>query len=308
MRYSPAVPPADPAPATPLSAWAGALAIAVLAFIAAWSISVQAGAPAAPSFVDFNRSRISALRDQDWPADAATVVILGSSVVKYATRPEPEFADAVSSRIGRAVRVLRIAGNWGTFSDYVPLVPDLVELKPDLVVLQRELLATDRPQGRSFLLWIEGARVQLGIESPLVTSAEDEAFVQFEHPCWMRGFGRQLDDHIRERDDWVAFRPEGPAAAAARRFVEELLATGADVALVEIPMRPDYDAQIRDARRAAATGPSFDTLLKRVQEWDLGPLDASLFCDLTHVTPAGQKVTSGWLESRVAEWLAQPAG
>lgn len=308
MGYPPAVAPADPAPATPLSAWAGALAIAVLAGIAAWTNAVEAGAPAAVSFVDYNRSRVDELKRQAWPADAATVVILGSSVVKYATRQEPDFAQAVWSKINRPVRVLRIVSNWGTFSDYVPLARDLTALRPDLVVLQRELLATDRPRLRSFLLWIEGARIQLGLPSPLITSAADEAYVQFEHPCWKRGFGRQLDDHIRERDEWVALRPEGPAAAAARQFVEDLLATGADVALIEIPMRPDYDRQIRDMRRAALSGPSFDSLLKRVQDWELGPLDAGLYCDLTHVKPAGQEVTSAWLESKVAEALAQPLG
>lgn len=306
MRYPLAVAPADPIPTTPLSAWAGALAIALLAVIAAWTIAIEAGAPAASPFVDFNRSRIDSLRSQAWPAEAATVVILGSSVIKYATRQEPEFADAVSSRINRPVRVLRIASNWGTFSDYVPLARDLVALKPDLVVLQRELLATDRPRLRSFLLWIEDTRARLGIASPLVTSADDEAYVQFEHPCWMRGFGRKLDDHIRERDEWVALRPGSPAAVAARQFVEELLAAGAEVALIEIPMRPDYDRQIRSARRAAVSGPTFDALLQRVRDWDLGPLDAGLYCDLTHVTPAGSEVTSSWLESKVAEALARP--
>ena len=306
MRYPSTVPPVDPAPAAPLSAWIGALVITVFAGLAAWTIAVETGAPAAAPFVDFNRMRASALRGQGPTRDSATVVMLGSSALKYATREEPVFADAISSRIGRPVRVLRIVSNWGTFSDYVPLADDLVALRPDLVVLEQQLLATDRPRKRSFLLWVEGARLRLGVASPLESSAEDEAYVQFEHPCWKRGFGRRLPDHLRELNEWVAVRPDGPAATAARQFVENLLSAGAAVALVDIPRRPDYAEQIRQSRSAANSGAAFEALQQRVQHWEHGPLDAGLYCDLTHVTPAGQEVTSSWLESKVAEALAKP--
>jgi hypothetical protein len=306
MGYPQTVPPDDPAPTVPLSAWIGALVITLFAAAAAWTVAIQVGAPPAGPFVDFNRSRIDVFRSEVMPADAAKVVIIGSSVIKYATRQESVFSAAISSAIGRPVRVLRIVSNWGTFSDYVPLMQDLVALRPDLVVLQRELLGIDRPRTRSFLLWIEGIRVKLGIASPLVTSAADEAYVQFEYPCWMRGFGRALDDHVRERDDWVAYRPDGPAAVSARQFVEDLLATGSEVALVEIPMRPDYDREIRRTRRSATSGSQFDELNRQVQAWELGPLDSGLFCDLTHVNHAGQQIVSDWLESKVAEVLAKP--
>ena len=306
MRYPANVPPGDPAPATPLSAWIGALLITVLAGLVAWTIAIEAGAPPAAPFVEFNQARVSALRSQSQTQDAVTVVMLGSSALKYATRQESAFADAISSKIKRPVYVLRIASNWGTFSDYVPLAHDLAALRPDLVVLQRELLATDRPRMRSFMLWIEGARQSLGVASPLASSAEDEAYVQFEHPCWKRGFGRGIADHVRERDEWVALRPDGPAAVAARRFVDELLAAGVGVALVDIPRRSDYDIEARQLRDATTSGARFAALQNRVQLWVHGPLDAGLYCDLTHVTPAGQAVISSWLESKVADALAQP--
>ena len=307
MRYPANVPPGDPVPAAPLSAWIGALVITAFAGLAAWTIAIEAGAPAAAPFVDFNQARANALRDHSQAPNSVTVVMLGSSALKYATRQESAFADGISSRIGRPVRVLRIVSNWGTFSDYVPLAHDLEALRPDLVVLEQPLLATDRPRMRSFLLWIEGARLRLGVASPLESSAEDEAYVQFEHPCWKRGFGRGLEDHMRELNEWVALRPDGPAAAAARQFVENLLATGAEVALVDIPRRPDYAEQMRRTSSAATSGPAFEALQNRVQYWEHGPLDAGLYCDLTHVTPAGQEVLSTWLESMVAEALAQQA-
>jgi len=100
----------------------------------------------------------------------------------------------------------------------------------------------------------------------------------------------------------------GAARGLGRAIALALAHAGADVALVEIPMRPDYDRQIRQARRDALSGPAFAALLKRVRDWDIGSLDAGLYCDLTHVTPAGQALTTGRLESRVAEALAQPAG
>ena len=283
----------------------GALVITLIAGLATWTIAIEAGAPPAVPFVEFNQARIKALRDLSRTADAVTVVMLGSSALKYATGQEAAFAEAVSSKIKRPVHVLRIASNWGTFTDYVPLAPDLALLKPDLVVLQQELIATDRPRLRSFLLWIEGTRQKLGIASPLDSSESDEAYVQFEYPCWKRGFGRDIDDHMRERDEWVALRPHGPAAIAARAFVEKLLAAGVRVALLEIPLRPDYDQVAQRLRDSAISRREADALGNRVLHWDPGALDSALYCDVTHVTPAGQEVFSNWLESRIAEALAQ---
>ena len=306
MRYPWPVPPGDPAPAAPLSAWIGALFITALAFLAAWAIAVEVGAPPATPFVEFNQARVNALRSQNQTQDTVTVVMLGSSALKYATRQESAFADAISSKIKRPVHVLRIASNWGTFTDYVPLAHDLAALRPDLVVLEQQLLTTDRPRMRSFLLWIERARLELGVDSTLERNAADEARVQFEYPCWERGFGRRLEDHMRELHEWVALRPDGPAAAAAGQFVEDLLAAGAEVALVDIPRRSDYDVEARQLRDATTSGAQFVALRNRVQLWEHGPLDADLYCDLTHVTPAGQAVISNWLESQVAGALAQP--
>jgi hypothetical protein len=309
MRYPLTVPPGDPALATPLSAWIGALVITAFVGLSAWTIAIEAGAPPATPFVEFNQARVNALRSQTQTQtqDAVTVVMLGSSALKYATRQEFAFADAISSKIMRPVHVLRIASNWGTFNDYIPLAHDLAALRPDLVVLEQQLLATDRPRMRSFLLWIEKARLKLGVAPPLESSAEDEAHVQFEYPCWKRGFGRGMADHVRERDEWVALRPDGPAAAAAGQFVEDLLAAGAEVALVDIPRRSDYDSDARQLRDATTSGARFEALQDRVQHWEHGPLDAGLYCDLTHVTPAGQAVISNWLESKVADALAQPS-
>jgi hypothetical protein len=290
-----------------MSAWIGAFLIAVLAGLVAWTIAAEAVAPPPERFVDFNQARIDAVRERSRASGSVVVVLLGSSAIKYATRDESALAAAIASQVHRPVDVLRIASNWGSFGDFVPLTPGLRDLNAGLFVIQRELLVTDRPRVRSFLLLIERIRYDLGLDSPLSGEMADEVSVQFEYPCWKRGVQRGVAEHMRHRDEWLVVRPDGPAAVAARRFVDELLAAGVTVALLEIPLRPDYDRVPERQRDKATTERQADALRDRVQHWNHAALDAALYCDVTHVTPAGQEVFSRWLESKVAETLVRPA-
>lgn len=301
------MPPAENAPAAPLAAWASALVIALVAGLTGWMIADKVSAPLSEKFDAFNGARIDAVRDRSKANDAIVVVVLGSSAIKYATREESAMAESIAARIHRPVEVLRIASNWGSFGDFAPLTPALLDLHPSLVVLQRELLVTDRPQLRNLQLLIEHLRLELGLPSPLTSSRDIETEVQFEYPCWKHRRNRDVAAHMELRADWLAVRPEAPAAVAARRFVDQSLAAGAHVALVQIPLRPDLSdsaARMQDKamaeRHAAAMG-------DRVLHWNHGPLATDQFCDVTHVTPAGQAVVSDWLESKIAEALAGPA-
>jgi hypothetical protein len=306
MRYPAAVPPGDSSVSAPPIAWIGALLIAVFAVLTAWTIAIEVGAPPGARFLEFNEARIGAVLDRSTERGSVVVVMLGSSAIKYASREESAIAQALASRVNRPVDVLRIASNWGSFGDFVPLTAKLRTLNLGLVVMQRELLVTDRPRLRSFLLLIERLRYDLGLRSPLESSVADEAAVQFAYPCWKRGLQRGVAEHMKHRAEWLSVRPDGPAAVAARRFVDELLAAGVRVALVGIPPRPDYDREAQRQRDKATAEQQAGALGNRVLHWNYGALDTALYCDVTHVTPAGQEVFSSWLESRIAEALAQP--
>ena len=290
-----------------MGAWIGALLISVIAGVSLWLVATGVGPPPSESFLKFNQARIDTVRDRSRARGSVIVVMLGSSAIKYATRAESALAASITSRAGRPVEVLRIASNWGSFADFVPLTRSLRDLDAGLVVLQRELLVTDRPRVRSFLLLVERLRSDLGLDSPLDSSTEDEARVQFEYPCWERRVQRGVTDHMKHRDEWLTVRPDAPAAVAARRFVEQLLASGIKVALVEIPVRPDYDRVAVRQRDKAIADQHAQALHDRVLIWTYGQLDTRYFCDVTHVTPAGQKSFSSWLESKIAAALALPA-
>lgn len=289
---------------TPLPAWYLAIALAALAWGGAWFTAAQAGSQIENSFTRFNRERIETFRSRATATGARRVVLLGSSALKYATRDEKAFAAGIAVATQLPVEVLRISSNWGSFYDFAPLAADIRRARPDVVVMETEFLAADRPPTRRFLLWVGHLRRQLGLDEGAV---EDDAKVQYGYPCWARKLQRDHGQLLEVRSDWVAMRPDGPGPQAARQFAEVLLADGVDVAFVAIPRRPDYEAEARRAREIALDGDSGHALAGRVQQWQPESLPAGLYCDLTHVTPAGQARYSDWLESSIAQLLSTPA-
>jgi hypothetical protein len=295
--------------AAPWQAWAAALAIAAVAIALAWFAATEIGPPQAKLYVAFNRERIEHFQATGAANDSATVLMIGSSVLKYATRDESSFAEAVSSAAGRPVRILRLVSNGGTFSNLVPLKEELKALDLDLLVMQRDQLVSDRPRTRAFDLWLSRVREIAGVVPEAKDwSMADEFVVQFGYPCWNRTISRGLLAHMERNEGLVAIRPDGPSARAARELVEAALTSGASVALVDLPRRPDYDAAALQTRDAAMNGAEIADLRRRVAYWNYGPLNARYYCDVTHVTPEGQRVFSNWLESLVAAEIAQRSG
>ena len=297
----------QPRVVAPISAWIAAFGLAALVIGAAWYAVTAAGIQPEAPFTDFNRTRIESFAAQASKAGAKRVVLLGSSALKYATRDERDFAAGVSRAAGVPVETLRVTSNWGTFYDFAPLADDLLRAHPDLVVMESEFLAADRPPWRRFLIWIRDLRGRLGLAVEGEEPAS-EADVQFTYPCWKRKASMRHAMLREERAGWVTVRPGGPGPDAAREFAARLLESGATVALVSVPRRPDYEAESRTTREAIAGAPGWNALEGRVGRWEPPPLPAGLYCDLTHVTPAGQASISDWLESAAARALGQFAG
>jgi hypothetical protein len=289
---------------TPLPAWYLAITLAALAWGGAWFAAAEAGVQIENSFTRFNRDRIESFRSRASATGARRVIVLGSSALKYATRDEQAFAAGIAGAANLPVEALRISSNWGTFYEFAPLAADIRRASPDIVVMEAEFLAADRPPARRFLLWVEDLRRQLGLDDQ---AAEDDAKVQFGYPCWARKRQDNHDKLLESRSDWVSVRPDGPGPRSTRRFAEELLDDGIEVAFVAIPRRPDYEVEASRTRMIAGDGESSRALAGRVQRWQPEPLPAGLYCDLTHVTPAGQARYSDWLESSIAQALSRPA-
>ena len=301
------MPTPEPRVFAPISAWIAAFGLVALILGAAWfavtSVGVQPEAP----FTHFNRARIEAFAAHASQRQARRVLLLGSSALKYATRDEHAFAAETTGEAGISVAVLRMSSNWGTFYDFAPLADDMLRAQPDLVVIESEFLAADRPATRRFLVWIRDLRARLGLDGEVAEPAVPEAEVQFAYPCWRRKASMRHQMLLDARAGWVTVSPDGPGPRAAREFIERLLESGAEVALVSLPRRPDYEQEARATRAAIATVPTWRALSGRVARWEPRPLRAELYCDLTHVKPAGQAQFSDWLESAVARELADAA-
>jgi hypothetical protein len=291
----------------PISTWIAAFVLAAGAIGVAWYAVTAAGIQPEAPFTDFNRVRIESFAARASKAGAKRVVLLGSSALKYATRDERDFAAGIARAAGVPVETLRVTSNWGTFYDFAPLAGDLLRARPDLVVMESEFLAADRPPWRRFLIWIRDLRSRLGIAVEGEEPAS-EADVQFSYPCWKRKASMRHAMLREERAGWVTVRPGGPGPDAARDIAARLLDAGAIVALVSVPRRPDYEAESRATRDAIAGDPGWRALEGRVGRWEPEPLPSGLYCDLTHVTPAGQASISDWLESAVARELGKNSG
>ena len=298
----------EPRAIAPISAWIAAFGLAALVIGAAWYAVTLAGIQPEGPFTDFNRARVESFATRASAAGAKRVVLLGSSALKYATRDEQAFAAEVAREAGVPVAALRVTSNWGTFYDFAPLAEDLLRAEPDLVVMESEFLAADRPARRRFLLWIRDLRGRLGLPAPDEETAASEADVQFTYPCWKRKASMRHAMLREERAGWVTVRPGGPGPDGAREFAARLLEAGARVAIVAVPRRPDYEAESRSTREAIAHDAGWPALEGRVARWEPQPLPVGFYCDLTHVTPAGQARISDWLESAVARELGDSAG
>lgn len=301
------MPTPEPRAIAPISAWIAAFTLAGIVLGATWYAVTSLGVQPESPFTHFNRARIESFAARASQAGAKRVVLLGSSALKYATRDEREFAARVARAAGVPVEALRLSSNWGTFYDFAPLARDLLRAQPDLVVMESELFATDRPPARRFLVWIRDLRSRLGLA---VTGEEPvpESDVQFTYPCWKRKASMRRAMLREQRDGWVTVRPGGPGPAAAREFARHVLDAGAEVAIVSVPRRPDYEAESRGIRETSSDDPDWPALEARMGRWEPQPLPAKLYCDLTHVTPAGQVRVSDWLESAVARELGNSAG
>ncbi len=297
----------QPRVVAPISAWIAAFLLAAGVIGAAWYAVTASGIQPESPFSNFNRARIDSFAARASETGAKRVVLLGSSALKYATRDEREFAAGVALAAGVPVETLRVTSNWGTFYDFAPLADDLLRARPDLVVMESELFAADRPRWRRFLIWIRDLRSRLGLS----VEGEEPAFeadVQFTYPCWKRKASMRHAMLREERDGWVTVRPGGPGPDAARDFAARLIDAGATVALVSVPRRPDYEAESRIIRESFADHPGWRPLAGRVARWKPEQPPARLYCDLTHVTPAGQASVSDWLESTAARELEKITG
>lgn len=283
------------------------MALAALAWAIVWFAVVRGGAQMESPFTRFNRARVESFELRAAATGARRIVLLGSSALKYATRNEGEFAAGVAKVANVPVAALRISSNWGTFYDFVPLAADILRARPDVVVMESEFLAADRPPLRRFLLWVQNLRRQLGLDDGQNASVDDESEVQFEYPCWVHTLSLHHDQLLEIRSDWVSIRPDGPGPRSTRSFAEALLAAGVKVVFVAIPRRPDYDLEARRTRAIAGDSEAGRALSGRVQHWQPAPVPVELYCDLTHVKPAGQARISDWLESSIARTLARPA-
>jgi hypothetical protein len=283
-----------------LTAWIAAIGLAAAAWSCAWFAAAEAGMQVDSPFTEFNRARIAAFGARGAPAGVRRVILLGSSALKYATRDDAEFAQGVANAVGAPVETLRITSNWGSFYEFAPLAADILRVRPDLVVMESEFLATDRPPARRFILWLRHARRGLGLDVPDDEPGISEADVQFAYPCWRRKLPWSHARLLALRADWVEIRPGGPGPRAAQQFAEQLLAQGAEVAFLSIPRRPDYEDESRRTREVAYDGPPGRALSGRALRWERAPMPTGLYCDLTHLTPAGQAQYSTWLETTIA--------
>jgi hypothetical protein len=263
------------------------------------------GAPASDRFIEFNRARLVQLGSARSGGKPYTVVLLGSSALKYATIEDRLLAAELERRAKRPVQVFRLVNNWGVFGDFEPLGDSLVELQPDLVLLQSELIAVDRPYSKHLELVRDYLRWPFYEARAWDHRDEDPAEVQFEQPCWNRKHPvYSIREQRRRSQDWVTPDATGPSARAAREFLERIRAAGATVVLLNVPRRDDYEGQL-DAERLAALAAA-DRAIDTVSlesAWGPQPLAKNLYCDVTHLSPEGRRRYSEWLLDRIDDFV-----
>lgn len=300
----------------PLLPWAVAAVALAIGTAAVGALLYSRLAPASREFVQFNLRRLANFADARHDA-AFRVVLLGDSRLKYATYEPRELESRLAAAIGRPVAVVRIVNNYGVFADFAPLAPRIAAARPGLVVLQQDLLWADRTWRRSAQLLGEQLLESVRPARPAVNDSEALG-IQHGHPCWNRhGLvagadgrttrtlpSRRLADtdvavnrSLARRS--VAIRPDGAGPAAARQFIETQLASGAQVALLAVRPAPAYERHVAQHDRR-------DGAFERLQPpggalvWSPPRQENLQYCDLTHLTPDGQREFSDWLVAAIA--------
>lgn len=279
----------EPRP-VPLAVWAYALAFAFLLF---WQLHnhLIGETPRSEAFHLHNEARLESLaRAVD--AGAIGVVLIGDSRLRYATPQDDEFSTLLTERLGRPVRVVRIAHDWAVFDDFAGLAPSILAAHPTLLVLQEELFAKERETpsrlllGRSYLLW------QIKGRGPWNPGDKDQALYQSEQRCDVLP---DIDAEARRQRSllWVAFDPNGANARAIAAYRDEAEAQGVGTAVLSLPITgagrailPAYHHP-QDGRTLAMAG--------TIPDAD--------FCDVVHMNADGRAAFTAWLLPNLAARL-----
>ena len=272
----------------PISVWVLSIAFASVLFYVLTSVFEP---PVSEAFQEHNSERIEDLRDRT-SDDAAPVIFLGDSRLRYAAHDDEVLSRQLSEAADRPVETLRLVNNWAVYDDFAPLIDSLLDTKPALIVIQAELLTKERARpgrlliGRQYLLW------RLFGAGPWNPGDLDQALLQNEQRCEVLA-----DETLEQRRDrvfeWVSFDADGAAADNTEAFVAEARARGIRVEYLGIP--------ITSAATAGLPGPEPNAELDVLSPpFEIADTE---FCDFVHLDPGGRDAYSTWLVTTIADML-----
>ncbi|HYD32717.1 MAG TPA: hypothetical protein VEB64_17890 [Azospirillaceae bacterium] len=255
-------------------------------------------------FRRFNRARLDALAAA--PPLALTVVALGDSRLRHATRDEAEMADLGRQAGVGDLRFLRIVYNAGAFGDFVPLLDRILEVRPDVVLIQLDFLFRARAWDRNFRLYLRNLMWSVTRGTPVF---DDPWATQFDRPCRRDGQPDLFTDsrHFERFKIGVAqgfsLDPDAPAYARVMAFAEAARARGIRVAFVHLRSSSQLEALIHEGRDlrpdllAKVAGDSRGADFWRFPAESAGDRD---YCDFIHLTDEASRAFSRWLVRRLA--------
>lgn len=265
-------------------------------------------------FVRFNRDRLDRLAAEGGAPGRLTVVALGDSALKHATRDEADMADLGRKAGIPDLRFLRITYDAGIFADFHPLLDRVLEVRPDIVLIQMDFLFRVGAWNRHFPVYLRNLVSWAVHGTPVFANPWD---TQYSRRCThdgVSGLVAHSFPHLpADTTSGVTVEPRARAYGQVMAFAGKAQARGIRVALIQLRGSSRFQAPFfaghdddpsaptrlrKDPASAAATLP-------------LWPFPSALvgdrnFCDVVHMTDASSRVYAGWLAQALARETAPP--
>lgn len=279
-----------------LEPWLFALLWTAAGFFFLFLVLVSAGSePLRDVRREYDLAVLQKLRES--PA-AVKVVLMGNSMLRYATLPDARLGELAANR-GLNAAFARLLSNNALFNQFDYAFDELLDLRPDLIVVQAPVLiqepanSTERLEFfRQYIRWrLIGGTLQ----------GEDPHEVQHELVCH-RDVSSQMHHRYRDRiEQRRKYAADGTNARAAAAFIERAGAVGIPVIAVTVPATERLTAYFESNGDAGMI--RAHALPRAADSWIfVGAVSDDLFCDPMHLAPEGRRMYSAWLLDRLQEW------
>ena len=255
---------------------------------------------------DFNGDLLAQFAEHKKETDLS-VVMLGNSRLRNATRAGYSVAEIFTLPDGRTVTFLQLAKNAATLQAYEGLLPQRLNARPDVLVIQDSLVSNFKT-ARFVPIDLFRAALDFYIDRIKAVRPYDKWYEMRSTPieCKPRKYDRQeMENYLNYKSNVRhTLGDENPNFVLSQGLVRNALALGTAVVMLRIDPYVDYFNRMevplhRSTFHGFGREPTHEELLPddygHVLWWRYTETKDENYCDMIHVNDKGAEAFTNWL-------------